>query len=81
MKLARLFNVKEAILKQGSPPYCCGRIYNGTFSARVVEGYGIIATLLKRMVSASSHMTSYNCCLACIGLSFGSKLFLINFDR
>jgi uncharacterized protein YbbK (DUF523 family) len=48
LRLAKLFNVKEAILKQGSPSCGCGRIYDGTFSGKVVKGYGITATLLKK---------------------------------
>ncbi|MEM2937128.1 MAG: DUF523 domain-containing protein [Candidatus Bathyarchaeia archaeon] len=48
LRLARLFNVKEAILKQGSPSCGFGRIYDGTFSGKVIKGYGITATLLKK---------------------------------
>jgi len=46
LMLAKLFNIKEAILKQGSPSCGCGRIYDGTFSGRTVKGYGITAALL-----------------------------------
>lgn len=48
LKLAKLFNVKEAILKQGSPSCGCGRIYDGSFTGRVVKGYGVTAALLKK---------------------------------
>ncbi|MCS7115070.1 MAG: DUF523 domain-containing protein [Nitrososphaerota archaeon] len=48
LKLARLFNAKEAILKQGSPSCGCGKVYDGTFTGKVVEGYGITAALLKK---------------------------------
>ncbi|MEM3703283.1 MAG: DUF523 domain-containing protein [Candidatus Bathyarchaeia archaeon] len=46
--LAKLFNVKEAILKQGSPSCGCGRIYDGTFSRKTIKGDGITAALLKK---------------------------------
>jgi len=47
LKLAKLFNVEEAIMKQGSPSCGCGRIYDGSFSGRSIEGDGITTTLLK----------------------------------
>jgi uncharacterized protein YbbK (DUF523 family) len=46
LMLAKLFNIREAILKQGSPSCGCGRIYDGTFSGKTVKGYGITAALL-----------------------------------
>lgn len=48
LKLAKLFSVKEAILKQGSPSCGCGRIYNGTFSGKTVKGDGVTTALLKK---------------------------------
>ncbi len=48
LKLAKLFGVKEAILKQGSPSCGCGRIYNGTFSGKTVKGDGVTTVLLKK---------------------------------
>ena len=48
LKIAKLFDVKEAVLKQGSPSCGCGRIYDGTFSGRTVRGDGVTAALLKR---------------------------------
>ncbi|MBX5321732.1 MAG: DUF523 domain-containing protein [Candidatus Bathyarchaeota archaeon] len=48
LKLAKLFGVKEAVLKQGSPSCGCGRIYNGTFSGKTVKGDGVTAALLKK---------------------------------
>ena len=48
LKLAKLFNVKEAILKQRSPSCGCGKIYDGTFSNTLVDGDGVAAALLKR---------------------------------
>jgi len=48
LKIAKLLGVKEAILKQGSPSCGCGRIYNGTFSGKIVKGDGITASLLKK---------------------------------
>jgi uncharacterized protein YbbK (DUF523 family) len=48
LKLAKLFGVKEAVLKQGSPSCGCGRIYNGTFSGKTVKGDGVTTALLKK---------------------------------
>jgi len=48
LKLANLLNVKEAILKQKSPSCGCGKIYDGTFSNRLIEGDGVTTALLKR---------------------------------
>lgn len=48
LKLVKLLNIKEAILKQKSPSCGCGRVYDGTFSGRIVKGDGVTASLLKR---------------------------------
>ncbi|MEM0007176.1 MAG: DUF523 domain-containing protein [Candidatus Bathyarchaeia archaeon] len=48
LKIAKLFGVKEAVLKQGSPSCGCGRIYNGTFSGKTMKGDGITTALLKK---------------------------------
>ena len=47
LKLAKLLGIKEAILKQKSPSCGCGKIYDGTFTNRLIEGDGVTATLLK----------------------------------
>lgn len=46
--LAKLFGIKEAILKQKSPSCGCGKIYDGNFSDTLIEGDGVTATLLKK---------------------------------
>lgn len=48
LKLAKLFGIKKAILKQRSPSCGCGQIYDGTFSDKVIKGNGITTALLKR---------------------------------
>jgi len=48
LKLAKVFNVKEAILKQRSPSCGSGQIYDGTFSKNLIEGDGVTTALLKR---------------------------------
>lgn len=48
LKLARLFDLKKAILKQKSPSCGCGKIYDGTFSDTLIEGDGVTAALLKK---------------------------------
>lgn len=47
LKMAKLFNIKEAILKQRSPSCGSGQIYDGTFSGKIIKGDGITASLLK----------------------------------
>ncbi|MBZ9578535.1 DUF523 domain-containing protein [Patescibacteria group bacterium] len=48
LKLAKLVNCKEAILKSKSPSCGSGKIYDGTFSGRLIDGDGIFAALLKK---------------------------------
>ena len=45
--LARLFNVKTAILKANSPSCGIGTIYDGTFTGTLAAGDGVTAELLK----------------------------------
>lgn len=45
--LARLFNVKTAILKANSPSCGSGTIYDGTFTGTLSGGDGVTAELLK----------------------------------
>lgn len=49
MQLAALKNepIEGAILKANSPSCGAGKIYDGTFSGRLVEGNGVFATMLK----------------------------------
>ncbi|HNW83689.1 MAG TPA: DUF523 domain-containing protein [bacterium] len=47
LRLAKLFECKEAILKSRSPSCGSGKIYDGTFSGNLVSGDGITARLLK----------------------------------
>lgn len=48
LKIAKLYGVKEAILKQRSPSCGCGQIYDGTFSKTIKKGDGVTASLLKK---------------------------------
>jgi uncharacterized protein YbbK (DUF523 family) len=45
LKIARLAGASTAILKARSPSCGCGRVYDGTFSGRLVDGDGIFARL------------------------------------
>jgi len=47
LKLFKLFGIKEAILKQESPSCGCGRVFDGTFSNRLIRGDGVTTILLK----------------------------------
>ena len=43
-------NVKMAVLKQKSPSCGYGKVYNGEFSGKIIEGNGILAEeLLKKI--------------------------------
>ena len=45
--LAKMFNIKKALLKAKSPSCGNGVIYDGTFSHNKIAGYGVTAELLK----------------------------------
>lgn len=45
LKMAKLFNIKKAVMKQKSPSCGFGKIYDGTFSGNVIEGNGITTDL------------------------------------
>jgi len=48
LKICKILKIKKAILKQKSPSCGCGKIYDGTFSGRLIKGDGVTAKLLKR---------------------------------
>jgi uncharacterized protein YbbK (DUF523 family) len=48
LKIAQLYGIKEAIMKQGSPSCGCGEIYDGTFSGKTIKGDGVTTALLKK---------------------------------
>jgi len=48
LKIAKLFKIKEAILKQRSPSCGCGQIYDGTFTGNIIKGDGVTTKLLKK---------------------------------
>ena len=48
LKIVKLLNINQAVLKQRSPSCGVGQIYNGTFSKIVTKGDGITTALLKR---------------------------------
>ncbi|MBW3015234.1 DUF523 domain-containing protein [Candidatus Woesearchaeota archaeon] len=48
LRLAKLFDIKEAILKQRSPSCGCGLTFDGSFSQKFIEGDGVTTALLKR---------------------------------
>ena len=45
--IAKLFNIKKALLKAKSPSCGNGIIYDGSFTHTKIEGYGVTAELLK----------------------------------
>lgn len=48
LELARKHKIKKAILKSKSPSCGCGWIFDGTFSKKLVPGFGVTAALLKK---------------------------------
>ncbi|NPV89338.1 MAG: DUF523 domain-containing protein [Firmicutes bacterium] len=51
-RLADFYGVKAAVLKARSPSCGCGKIYDGSFSHQVIDGYGVTAeALLQRGVT------------------------------
>ncbi|MGL5749495.1 MAG: DUF523 domain-containing protein [Paraclostridium sp.] len=47
LKIAKIYNCKEAILKEGSPSCGSKNIYDGSFSGIKVNGMGITSRVLK----------------------------------
>ncbi len=48
LRIAKLYGITSAIFKQGSPSCGNGKVYDGTFSKRLVSGDGVTTALLKR---------------------------------
>jgi uncharacterized protein YbbK (DUF523 family) len=48
LKIARLVGAKTAILKARSPSCGLGKIYDGSFSGRLVDGNGVFAEMCKQ---------------------------------
>ena len=48
-ELCVLHNIKKAVLKEKSPSCGSGRIYDGSFSGRLCNGYGVTAEYLISM--------------------------------
>ena len=46
LEICKKNNIKSAVLKAKSPSCGCGKIYDGTFSGRLIDGNGICAELL-----------------------------------
>lgn len=48
LKIAKLINCKEAILKSKSSSCGSGKIYDGTFSGKLINGDGVLTALLRK---------------------------------
>jgi uncharacterized protein YbbK (DUF523 family) len=48
LRLVRRYNIARAVLKSRSPSCGFGRIYDGTFSGRLIDGSGVTAELLNQ---------------------------------
>lgn len=47
LAICKIANIHKAILQSRSPSCGCGKIYDGEFSGKLVDGYGLTADLLK----------------------------------
>ncbi len=48
LKIAKLYNIEEAILKEGSPSCGSKYIYDGSFSGNKTNGVGVTTALLRK---------------------------------
>lgn len=48
LKIAKLANCDEAILKSKSPSCGSDKVYDGTFSGKLIDGDGVFAKILKK---------------------------------
>lgn len=48
LNIAKTLGVEEAILKARSPSCSCGKIYDGIFSEKLIDGDGVTTALLKK---------------------------------
>ena len=46
LNIAKMMNIKKAILKSRSPSCGCGKIYDGSFTKTLKDGHGFTAELL-----------------------------------
>jgi len=60
LKIAKAFGAKEALFAEKSPSCGCGKIFDGSFSGKLVEGDGVTTALLK---NSGIHVTSIKICL------------------
>ncbi|MBI5873222.1 MAG: DUF523 domain-containing protein [Candidatus Omnitrophica bacterium] len=48
LRLAQKHGIRCAVMKSKSPSCGCGFIFDGTFSKKLIAGYGVTAALLKK---------------------------------
>lgn len=48
LRIAQCYDCKQAILKSRSPSCGCGKVYDGSFSGKLVPGDGVLTKLLKQ---------------------------------
>jgi len=60
LRIAKVVGAKEALFAEKSPSCGCGKIFNGSFSGKLVEGDGVTTALLK---NNGIHVTSIKICL------------------
>ena len=47
LKIAKILNIKRALLKQRSPSCGSKQVYDGSFSRKLIDGSGVTSKLLK----------------------------------
>jgi uncharacterized protein YbbK (DUF523 family) len=48
LKIANLYNIKKAILKEGSPSCGVNYVYDGSFTGKKIKGHGLTTEILIR---------------------------------
>lgn len=48
LRIAKHYDIKEAVMKQKSSSCGCGKVFDGTFSGKIIKGDGITTALLKK---------------------------------
>lgn len=48
LRIAKHYGITEAIMKQKSAACGCGKVFDGTFSGKIIKGDGITTALLKK---------------------------------
>ena len=48
LKIVKLLDIKEAVLRKNSPSCGCGKVFDGNFNGTLINGDGVLTKLLKK---------------------------------